>query len=250
MKMKRWVEIQSEGSSWLLDMEFLLSGYHCTFGQGCPGVQGSSDIGCCVIGTPIYKGEMKEVKRRVAMLTEDDWQLKQRRWKHLKPRRRMESLYNTRIIKHKDGHTGCIFANRSDFHGGAGCAFHRAAVRLGEDPIDWKPEICWQVPMAVNWVGGIDAFMIRMTTREDWNPGYADYDLLEWWCTDDDSSWGNALPVFISHHKELKKLCDFHDTTVWAKIHAVCHEYWLQASAESAPKAVPVTLVSKNPRDY
>lgn len=248
--MKRWIEIQSEGVSWLLDMAFLLSGYHCTFGQGCPGVQGSSDIGCCVIGTPIYKEEMATVKERVAMLTEDDWQNKTKRWRKFYPRRQIQSLYNTKIVKHKDGHQGCIFANRSDFQNGAGCAFHVAAVRRGEDPIDWKPEICWQVPLSVKWVEGIDAYMIRMTTREDWNPGYADYDLLEWWCTDDSSSWGNGLPVYLTLHKELKKLCDLEDPTVWPKIQAVCHDHWMQISGDSEQVAVPVTLVSKNPRDY
>ena len=41
----------------------------------------------------------------------------------------------------------CIFHNRADHPGGAGCALHVAALRRGENPMDWKPRICWQVPL-------------------------------------------------------------------------------------------------------
>ena len=41
----------------------------------------------------------------------------------------------------------CIFHNRVDHPGGAGCALHVAALRRGENPMDWKPRICWQVPL-------------------------------------------------------------------------------------------------------
>ncbi|MCI4361418.1 MAG: hypothetical protein L3J91_06900, partial [Thermoplasmata archaeon] len=41
----------------------------------------------------------------------------------------------------------CIFLNRPGFPGGAGCALHRAALEQGERPLDWKPDVCWQLPL-------------------------------------------------------------------------------------------------------
>ena len=42
----------------------------------------------------------------------------------------------------------CIFLNRPGFPGGAGCGLHRAALEAGERPLDWKPDVCWQLPCA------------------------------------------------------------------------------------------------------
>ena len=53
---------------------------------------------------------------------------------------------HTRVV---DG--ACIFLNRPGFAGGAGCALHLAAVDAGESPIDWKPSVCWQLPIRVDW---------------------------------------------------------------------------------------------------
>ena len=41
----------------------------------------------------------------------------------------------------------CIFLNRPGFEGGVGCALHIAALEAGERPLDWKPNVCWQVPI-------------------------------------------------------------------------------------------------------
>ena len=41
----------------------------------------------------------------------------------------------------------CIFLNRPGFAGGVGCALHIAALEAGERPLDWKPNVCWQVPI-------------------------------------------------------------------------------------------------------
>ncbi len=49
----------------------------------------------------------------------------------------------TRLV---DG--ACIFLNRPGFAGGPGCALHVAALDAGERPLDWKPDVCWQLPAA------------------------------------------------------------------------------------------------------
>ena len=53
---------------------------------------------------------------------------------------------NTKIV---DG--ACIFLNRPGFEGGEGCALHLAAIRAGESPTAWKPSVCWQLPIKVDW---------------------------------------------------------------------------------------------------
>ena len=52
----------------------------------------------------------------------------------------------TRVV---DG--ACIFLNRPGFAGGAGCALHLAAIDADESPMDWKPSVCWQLPIRVEW---------------------------------------------------------------------------------------------------
>jgi hypothetical protein len=73
---------------------------------------------------------------------------------------------HTRVV---DG--ACIFLNRPGFVGGAGCALHLAAIKAGESPIDWKPSVCWQLPIKVDWEAGADdteVATVRGWTRRDW----------------------------------------------------------------------------------
>ncbi len=250
MKMKRWVEIKDGDNTWLLDMEFLLSGFSCSFGNGCPGINSSSDIGCCAIGAPIFVEEVEQVESRVAQLTPDVWQNYGKKWKKRHNRKKWGSMHNTVIHKHADGVEGCIFANRSDFHLGAGCAFHAAALQKGEDPIDWKPETCWQVPIAVAWSDSIHAFVLKMVAREDWHGGYDDRELLNWWCSDDDRSWTNTTPMYQTHAKELQRISEINGSELlYQRIKAVCDYYWNEMPKPEL-KAVPVTLISRNPKDY
>ena len=48
-------------------------------------------------------------------------------------------------------HHACIFLNRPGFGGGEGCALHIAAVDAGDSPTEWKPSVCWQLPLRVDW---------------------------------------------------------------------------------------------------
>ena len=68
----------------------------------------------------------------------------------------------------------CIFLNRPDFPGGAGCALHAAALRRGESFLDWKPEVCWQAPMRrvdeTDTYGHVTS-TVREWKRRDWGPG-------------------------------------------------------------------------------
>ena len=46
-----------------------------------------------------------------------------------------------------DGQEACIFHNRADFHLGAGCALHALALAEGRNPLETKPDVCWQLPI-------------------------------------------------------------------------------------------------------
>ena len=78
----------------------------------------------------------------------------------------------------------CIFLNRPGFAGGAGCALHIAALDAGERPLDWKPNVCWQVPLRLEHPtddNGHVTSRLREWKRRDWGEGG---DEFHWWCTE------------------------------------------------------------------
>ena len=88
----------------------------------------------------------------------------------------------TRVV---DG--ACIFANRTGFAGGIGCALHALALRTRRNPLETKPEVCWQLPVrrSQEWVDRPDETRLLVTTitefdRRSWGEGGHD---LHWYCT-------------------------------------------------------------------
>src|SRR4051795_8101084 len=144
-----------DASTWQLDLTFLSSAWKCIFGCGCKGIHGEAATGCCSSGVFIQASADDEegaedfdlVKRRVKELTDEDWDLRPRFKKNWWRERGKDSG-----SKHTRVHKGaCVFANRGDGPSGTmGCAFHVAALRRGEDPIDWKPWTCGLVPFAID----------------------------------------------------------------------------------------------------
>ncbi len=105
----------------------------------------------------------------------------------------------------------CIFLNRPGFAGGAGCALHLGAVDDGESPIDWKPSVCWQLPLRVDWAAADDPAQptvtetatVRGWTRADWGD---DGDPMHWCCTEGDRAYVGDRPVVESLADELDAL--------------------------------------------
>ncbi len=109
---------------------------------------------------------------------------------------------NTKLV---DG--ACIFLNRPGFAGGAGCALHLAALAAGESPIDWKPSVCWQLPIRVDWVDhgdGTETATIRRWSRADWGD---EGRTMAWCCTEAPESYVGEAPVIDSLAAELGALC-------------------------------------------
>ncbi len=120
--------------------------------------------------------DLDQTKHRASMLTSDEWQRKGQ----LDEPFEQDDLGRWRTVVH-DG--ACVFANRSGFDGGQGCAFHRAALRRGEAIEDWKPFVCWSSPIRVEQDG--DGWIVRPMVNQDWSRA-GDQAVLEWWCVDTD----------------------------------------------------------------
>lgn len=200
-----WVSFEDpeEDRTWVFDVTFLASTWTCIFGRGCPGVlTGPAPElahGCCSYGAHFTGDEDRErVEALAAELTAEDWQFRSRARRAGGPvRRTRDGAQVTRLV---DG--ACIFLNRPGFPGGIGCALHRAALVRGERPLDWKPDVCWQVP--VRRVDETDdhghvTSTVREWKRRDWGPGGFEF---HWWCTDAPEAFaqGEADGVAVWQH--------------------------------------------------
>ena len=85
----------------------------------------------------------------------------------------------------------CIFLNRPGFAGGEGCALHLAALASGESPTEWKPSVCWQLPLRIDWQeidADTESATVRRWTRADWS----DHGRTMAWCCTERAEGGEA----------------------------------------------------------
>lgn len=196
-------EDPEEDRTWIFDVTFLMSGWTCIFGQGCQGVlTGPAPElvqGCCSYGAHFIDDEdLATVEATAARLTDEQWQHRR------KARRngffRTESD-GTRITRLVDG--ACIFLNRPGFPAGPGCALHQAALAIGERPMDWKPDVCWQLPLRLeehtNENGHVTS-TLREWKRRDWGEGGLEF---HWWCTDSPEAFVARTPVYVTMRDEI-----------------------------------------------
>ncbi|MEO9140409.1 MAG: hypothetical protein ABI345_15255 [Jatrophihabitans sp.] len=197
------------------DLTWLCSRWNCIFGKGCHGtIEGQASTGCCNHGAYFSdKDDEKRTKRFVGQLTREDWQ-------HYDEGHRTtkngvvklafaepvedddEGRRKTRVV---DG--ACIFANREGHPGGIGCALHGLALRIGLNPLETKPEVCWQLPVRreQEWITRPDGTRILRSTlaefdRRGWGEGGHD---LDWYCTSAPEAHTGREPMYISYGPEL-----------------------------------------------
>ncbi len=188
----------------MFDVTFLLSDYRCIYGEGCRSIDRSPDtsdlLGCCLHGAHFVDAEdRKAVAAKVPELSPDEWQFHDRAMRKGGPFKRKGN--GDWVTRRAEG--ACIFLNREGFPGGAGCALHAAAVRRGERPLDWKPDVCWQVPLHLDIHTdeyGHETILVRAWQRRDWGPGGEDF---HWWCIEDDAPYRAAAPVYRTSRDEL-----------------------------------------------
>ncbi|HEX4720748.1 MAG TPA: hypothetical protein VH300_19665 [Thermoleophilaceae bacterium] len=199
-----------DASTWQIDLTFLSSAWKCIFGCGCKGIHGEPVMGCCSSGVFIQASADDEegaedfdlVKKRVKQLTDEDWDLRPQFNKNWWRERGKGS--GSKHTKLHDG--GCVFANRGDGPSGSiGCAFHVAALRRGEDPIDWKPWTCGLVPFAIDHSADDEHHTLRAYEHErDWGSGESEP--LDWWCVDSPDAYVGAQPVYRSEESLLRRI--------------------------------------------
>jgi len=196
-----------DGTRWNIDVDFVDSNWTCIWGNGCQGILAdpSADLnqGCCSVGAQMI--DENEALRIAALgLTIDDDIFQYAEAALEGGVFSDETRANTRVI---DG--ACIFHNRVGFAGGEGCALHLAAVADGENPLEYKPSICWQAPLKVDHHDD-GSKTLRPWKRHDWDGGM---EAMAWCCTneggaDEDlaSAFVGTTPVSESLHAELRGL--------------------------------------------
>jgi len=205
---REWVSFEddTELRTWVFDVTFLLSHWNCVFGRGCQGVlTGPAPElvqGCCSYGAHFTdEDDVARTEAAAATLDAEDWQFRAegRRRGVVKTNRSGERV--TRMVR-----DACIFLNRPDFAGGAGCALHRAALRRGQRPMDLKPDVCWQLPLRREdreEGGGRVTSTVSEWGRANWGAGGAEF---HWWCTEAPEAFTGALPVYRLMEDELVSL--------------------------------------------
>lgn len=186
------------------EREFLNSNWTCIWGRGCLGIHDHPtpelQQGCCSIGAELAdEDEAMRVSALAATLPAEVFQFRAEADEQLFG---TTSPWNTRIV---DG--ACIFLNRPGFAGGAGCALHVAALQHGDSPTEWKPLVCWQVPVHVDWEtaadGSSETATVRRWSRDDWEEEGRS---MAWWCTEGDLAYVGDRPVIESLEEELRAM--------------------------------------------
>ncbi len=215
-----FVEIESGDTIWRFEREFLGSNWRCLFGDGCKGIlpEEAEELqqGCCSLGAHFGEGEAGRSEARMisayaAMLSPRHWQYHEVGTAEIDG---VSGVFDdadrthTRVV---DG--ACVFLNRPGFAGGVGCALHLAALEAGDSPTEWKPSVCWQLPLRVEWAlvdeddpAGPETATVRRWTRADWGE---EGRTMAWCCTersDGGEAYSGDRPVVDSLADELTTL--------------------------------------------
>ncbi|MGI9604299.1 MAG: hypothetical protein ACR2QE_20640 [Acidimicrobiales bacterium] len=203
----QWLSFDDDdGQTWMFDLSFLTSNWTCVWDRGCPGVGDEPapelEQGCCSHGAHLADdADRDRVVAAARQLTPDVWQF-----------HRPISSDDDVVVVDDGAHVtrtvddACIFLNRPGFAGGGGCALHRGAVAHGERPLDWKPEVCWQLPLRLEYHEDDNdhtTFVLREWKQRDWGEGG---DSFHWWCTADELAFVDVAPVYRTLADELVEL--------------------------------------------
>lgn len=191
-----------DGTRWLIDTEFLSSRWTCIWDQGCKGIADQPDVagglGCCSVGAQMLDDdEAMNIAALAATLDPSRWQF------HAEATTSgvlLDDRSGTRVV---DG--ACVFLNRPGFAGGPGCALHIAAVDDEDDPTDWKPSVCWQLPLKVDRTeqGPGPTARLRRWQRSDWGSGG---ETMAWCCTEAPEAFVGDAAVVVTLEREIAAL--------------------------------------------
>jgi hypothetical protein len=197
-------EIDAGETIWRFDRSFLTSNWTCIWGKGCKGINATADEtlghGCCSLGAELDGiDEARDLSAAAATIPPHLFQF------HAEAANGgvfSDDKYTaTRVI---DG--ACIFHNRAGFAGGEGCALHLASDHFDESPTEWKPSVCWQLPVKVDWEmrdDNVEVATVRGWTRADWGDHGT---TMEWCCTEGADAYVGETTVVESLRDELTQM--------------------------------------------
>ena len=202
--MSSYEEIDAGETVWRFDRDFLASKWTCIWGKGCKGINATADEslghGCCSLGAELDGiDEARDLSAAAATIPAHLFQF------HAEANSGSvfadESYSATRVI---DG--ACVFHNRNGFAGGEGCALHLAAEYFDESPTDWKPSVCWQLPIKVDWEmreDNVEVATVRRWSRADWGDHGTK---MAWCCTEGTDAYVGDSSVLDSLGDELSEI--------------------------------------------
>ena len=215
---REWVSfVADDGDTWMFDLTFFRSSYQCIYGQGCAGIESEPDAnghrGCCSYGAHFVDDEdMDRVMSVVATLRAEQWEnaalFPELGGPDVDVADVIDALTEVddegdRITKVVEG--ACVLLNSPDAATGAGCALHFAAVSAELDPMVWKPEVCWQVPIRVEHHVddyGRHTHFVRQWVRADWG----DDSGIAWWCAEAPEAYTSSQNAARSLRPEVAAL--------------------------------------------
>jgi hypothetical protein len=205
---REWVSFDDadEYRTWVFDVTFLLSRWSCIYRHGCQGVltgpTPEREQGCCSYGAHFTdQADVDRVAAAAATLTPEEWQYRSEGVTHGILRKSPREPKVTRLVK-----GACLFLNRPGFEGGVGCALHIAAVNRGDRPMDYKPDVCWQLPLRRDDQEDGDGHVTSTVGewgRSGWGEGGAEF---HWWCTEAREAYAGSEPLYRSMATELSAM--------------------------------------------
>ena len=224
---REWLEFTDPANGEHLvraDLTWLLSRWTCIFARGCHGiVQGRAADGCCSHGAFFTDtDDEKRVRSAAKRLTPQTWQHFRRGFKNYTEMDTIDGESPARrTATRPDG--PCVFLNEEGFAGGAGCALHAQALRDGVHPLEYKPDVCWQLPVRrdQDWRKRADGTQVLVSTlgefdRRGWGEGGHD---LHWWCTSSPEAHVGSQYLYQEYEPELTALIG---KQAYAKLAEMC----------------------------
>jgi hypothetical protein len=218
------------------DLTWLTSSWTCIYGRGCGGIYADRpDDGCCTLGAHFADEEDEQrVAQAVQLLDPTSWELASEGtlggWTEVDA----EGQRKTRVV---DG--ACVFLNRPGFAAGDGCALHQVALAENREPLELKPDVCWQLPVRrsyrnVERPDGTSYLEVTISEydRRGWGAGGHD---LDWYCTGNPQAHVGTEPVYRSLRPELIEL-------MGAPAYRVLAQHCDELTGHKARKLLPLTV--------
>lgn len=250
---REWIEFLDPADAEHLvraDLTWLLSRWTCVFGKGCHGIiAGRAADGCCSHGAFFTDDDdERRVRAAVGKLTPQTWQHYRRGFKKYTEVDSVDGKTPARRTATRSDDGPCVFLNDADFAGGGGCALHGQALRDGVHPLEYKPDVCWQLPVRRDqeWSKRPDGTKLLVSTlsefdRRGWGAGGHD---LDWWCTSSPEAHVGQEAMYLSYEAELTALIGVAAYATLAELCAARAKRGMVAPHPATPQPPPTRRVT------